>query len=74
MLCCESKAYLSKKVFPGNWAVVFIWKNFHFGWPALSYEHIEFFTKEVGLRRDLGNQPSPVNRAHIERPLIISLL
>ena len=31
--------------------------------PALSYEHIENFTKESEVRRDLGN------RAHMKRPL-----
>ena len=30
--------------------------------PALSYEHIENFTKDLEVRRDLGN------RAHMERP------
>ena len=31
--------------------------------PAFTYEHIELFTKETGVRRDLGNQ------AHMKRPL-----
>ena len=31
--------------------------------PALSYEHIENFTKDLEVRRDLGN------RAHVKRPL-----
>ena len=31
--------------------------------PALSYEHIENFTKDLEVRRDLGN------RAHMKRPL-----
>ena len=31
--------------------------------PALSYEHIENFTKDLEVRRDLGNRASPVNRA-----------
>ena len=39
--------------------------------PALSYEHIENFTKDLEVRRDLGNRASPVNRAHMKRPLII---
>ena len=30
--------------------------------PALSYEHIENFTKDLEIRRDLGN------RAHVKRP------
>ena len=37
--------------------------------PALSYEHIENFTKDLEVRRDLGNRASPVNRAHMKRPL-----
>ena len=36
--------------------------------PALSYEHIENFTKDLEVRRDLGNQASTVNRAHMKRP------
>ena len=30
--------------------------------PTLSYEHIENFTKNSEVRRDLGNRASPVNR------------
>ena len=30
--------------------------------PALSYEHIENFTKDLEVRRDLGNRVCPVNR------------
>ena len=37
--------------------------------PALSYEHIENFPKDLEVRRDLGNQASPVNRADMKRPL-----
>ena len=37
--------------------------------PALSYEHIENFTKDLEVRRDLGNRASPVNRTHVKRPL-----
>ena len=36
--------------------------------PALSYEHMENFTKDLEVRRDLGNRASPVNRAHMKRP------
>ena len=36
--------------------------------PALSYEHIENFTKDLEVKRDLGNRASPVNRAHMKRP------
>ena len=38
--------------------------------PALSYERIENFTKDLEVRRDLGNRASPVNRAHMKRPLM----
>ena len=34
-----------------------------------SYEHIEIFTKDSVARRDLGNQDSPVDRAHNEEAL-----
>ena len=34
-----------------------------------SYEHIQIFTKERVGRRDLGNRASPVDRAHMKRPL-----
>ena len=37
---------------------------------ALSYEHIENFTKDLEVRRDLGKMASPVNRAHMKRPLL----
>ena len=40
--------------------------------PAFSYEHIAIFTKEIGVRRDLGNRASPVNRAHMKRPLLVA--
>ena len=38
--------------------------------PALSYEHIENFTKELEVRRDLEHRASPVNRAHLRRPWV----
>ena len=38
--------------------------------PALSYEHVENFTKDLEVRRDLGNRVSPVNRAHMKRPTL----
>ena len=40
--------------------------------PALSYEHIENFTKDLEVMRDLGNRASPVNRAHMKRPLVVT--
>ena len=32
---------------------------------ALSYEHIDIFTKDFEARRDLLNRANPFNRAHI---------
>ena len=37
--------------------------------PAHSYEQIANFTKDLEVRRDLGNRASPVNRAYVKRPL-----
>ena len=34
--------------------------------PAISYEHVENFTKDLQVRRDLGHRASPVNRASYE--------
>ena len=71
-------ARIHPTVHPGNRDEVFIWQNFQpayrdLGWkkprsrepsqPALSYEHIENFTKDLEVRRDLGNRASPVDRA-----------
>ena len=36
--------------------------------PSLSYEHIENFTKDSEVRRDLGNRASPVNPKYIQAP------
>ena len=75
-------ARIHPAVHPGKRDEVFIWQNFQhayrdLGWknrepsqPAISYEHIENFTKDLEVRRDLGNQASPVNRAHMKRPLV----
>ena len=35
--------------------------------PALSYEQNEIFTKDLEVRRNLGNRASPVNRAQRKR-------
>ena len=35
---------------------------------ALSYKHIKNFTKDLEVRRDIGNRASPVNWAHMKRP------
>ena len=60
----------------GNRDEVFIWQNFHpltenYGTePArLSHEHIENFIKFLEVWRDLGKRASPVNQAHMKRPL-----
>ena len=42
--------------------------------PALSSEHIENFTKDLEVRRDLGHRASPVNRAYMSRPSVSHLL
>ena len=71
-------AKIHPAVLSGNWAEVrFIWQNLQpsyrdLGWknrdlgngtsPPLSYEHVENFTKDLEVRRDLGN------RAHVKRP------
>ena len=62
---------LLRRIHPGKWDEVFIWQNFPARLPtqaALSYEHIENFTKGLEVRRDLGNRARPVNRAHMNRP------
>ena len=74
---------LLRIIHPGNRDEVFIWQNFPAPLPrsrlekqksrypsqdALSYEHIENFTKDLEVRRDLGNRASLVNRAHMKRP------
>ena len=63
-------AKIHPAVHSGNWAEVrFIWQNFQpnyrgLGWnqSPLSYEHVENFTKDLEVRRGLGN------RAHVKRP------
>ena len=42
--------------------------------PALSYEHVEDFTKDLEVRQDLEHQASPVNRAHMKGPLYLFLI
>ena len=70
-------ARIHPDIYPCNRAVVFIWQNFQPAYlsrsrepsqPSLSYEHIENFTKDLEVRRDLGNRARPVNRAHVKRP------
>ena len=60
-------ARIHPAIHPGNQDEVFIWQNFQ---PTLSYKHIENFTKDLEVRRDLGNRASPLNRANIKRPLV----
>ena len=73
-------ARIHPAVHPGNRDEVLIWQNFQpayrdLGWKtreressqsALSYEHIEHFTKDLEVRRDLGNRASTVNRDQCE--------
>ena len=37
-------------------------------YPLIMPEHIENFTKDSEVRREIGNRASPVNRAHMKRP------
>ena len=71
LLCDETAHALLRRIHPGKWDEVFIWQNFPARLPtqaALSYEHIENFTKDLEVRRDLGNRARLVNRAHMKRP------
>ena len=66
-------ARIHSAVHPGNRDEEFIWQNFQpvyrdLGWKNLSYEHIENFTKELEIRRDLGNRASPV---HMRSPKLM---
>ena len=72
-------ARIHPAVHPGNHDEVFIWQNFKPAYrdlgnrassPSHIYEHIENFTKDLEVRRDLGKMASPVNRAHMKRPLL----
>ena len=72
--CCVIDYFthaLLRRIHPGNRDEVFIWQKFSACLPtqaALSYEHIENFTKDLEVRRDHGSRASPVNRAHMKRP------
>ena len=84
----KAKLICQKYISPGNQAEVFIGKIFipvaqisveeteisvyRLAHLSFSYEHIAIFTKEIGVRRNLGNRASPVNRAYMKRPLIQS--
>ena len=63
-------------IHPGNRAeVVIIIAKFQAllpSQPDLSYEHVQNFTRDLEVRRDLGNPASPVNRAHVKRALMRS--
>ena len=76
-LLCDETALLRHRPFnafiaiaknSGNRDVVFVWQKFSSpltDQAALSYEHIENFTKDLEVRRDHGSRASPVNRAHM---------
>ena len=52
---------LLRRIHPGNRDEVFIWQNFPARLPtqaALSYEHIENFTKDLEARRDHETRPA----------------
>ena len=57
---CHPARQNSSGFHPSYRAEVFICQNCQ---PALSYEHIETFTKDLEVRRDPGNLVSPVNLA-----------
>ena len=59
---CHPARQNSSGFHPSYRAEVFICQNFQ---PALSYEHIENFTKDLEVRRDPGNLVSPVNLAQL---------
>ena len=59
---------------------VFIWQNFQPAYrdlgnraslPSHMNTSVENFTKELEVRRDLGNQASPVNRAYMRGPKLL---
>ena len=52
-------ARIHPAVHPGNRDEVFIWQNFQLAYRDLGWKN-----------RDLGNRASPVNRAHMKRPLV----
>ena len=50
---------------------MFLSENVHPGYRAGPPSHMNtsnFFTKEIGVKRDLGNRAIPVNRDHMKRP------
>ena len=59
------------RVHSGNRAEVFIWQNFQHAYRDLgnqattppTYENIKNVTKDLEVRRDLGNRPSPPTRS-----------
>ena len=66
-------ARIHPAVHPGNRDEVFIWQNFQpayrdLGNRASPPSHIENFTQDLEVRRDVGNRAIPVNRAHMNKP------
>ena len=73
-LCYESEAILFKNFCSGSQAGVVHTRKFpsrltrNLG-PVFLFEHVEIFTNGRGARRYLGTRASPVDRAHMRRPL-----
>ena len=81
--CHPDRRHNSSGFHPDNRAEVFSWQNFQpayrdLGWkkrdlgnragPPSHMKKIEIFTKDLEVRRDLGNPASQVNRVHVKRP------
>ena len=75
-------ARIHSAVHPGTRDEVFIWQNFQPAYrdlgnraslPSHMNTSVENFTKELEVRRDLGNQASPVNRAYMRGPKVVDL-
>ena len=80
----KAKLFCQKSYVPVIRVGVFIWVNFHPGYrdlgrknrdlgnrakPASHMNTSKCFTKEGVARRDHGNRASPIDRAHMKRPL-----
>ena len=73
-------ARIHSAIHPGTRDEVFIWQNFQPAYrdlgnraslPSHMNTSVENFTKELEVRRDLGNQASPVNRAYMRGPKLL---
>ena len=75
-------ARIHSAIHPGTRDEVFTWQNFQPAYrdlgnraslPSHMNTSIENFTKELEVRRDLGNQASLVNRAYMRGPKVVDL-